>query len=702
MKIGSRPPPGDDVTTVPPPLDEAPPAGRFCDLVLTGGVASGVVYPWAVVELARAFHFRSIGGSSVGALAASLAAAAEYGRRNGYQNAFEPLRRTPEQLAEVLPDGRTRMLSLFQPLPQGQRLLDLVVTALGASKGGAEVNGGTLRAVLGRLRSAYRLEWHRGAIRGGVFAVLLSLTVALIGWLPGFLLAPRVAIWTWLDEGALQLGNLVGGLFTALFAGLVVVLAGALVGAFAGLVRGVRADLRAGLLEHNFGLCAGASADQDPERVRERPGLTDWLHEGIQRSAGLTLEDPPLTFRDLWLAPMEPGSMQRGTAEPTKRAIDLQMITSNVTHMRPYCLPLTDRSSKLYFRPDELRPYFPPSVIAALMKHCIAYSQARSGEPPTSRGEGLYELPEADLPIVVAARLSLSFPLLFCAVPLHAVDFERPQKARDFCRCWFSDGGLCSNFPIHLFDAAVPRHPTFGMWLDQRGPYFEREAVWLPEDYIQGCGDAWQRFDKDDPASTTVDGSKPGPWRRMARFLIAAGVTAKDWGDRTALRMPQTRHRVARLFLVAGEGELNIAMGREVILKMAREYGTRTGRLFVRRYAAAPGAGPTPDWDRQRWVRLRVLVPALQRLLQGFKAAALGTARATPLAMLIQRGTQEELLEIDGNLKNPVLSPGDAKAWQRLLSAVEDFEAALKDPGLATPISRAAEPRPELRIRPPL
>ena len=35
--------------------------------------------------------------------------------------------------------------------------------------------------------------------------------------------------------------------------------------------------------------------------------MTEWLHEGIQRSAGLATDDPPLTFRDLWTAPLHPG-----------------------------------------------------------------------------------------------------------------------------------------------------------------------------------------------------------------------------------------------------------------------------------------------------------------------------------------------------------------------------------------------------------
>jgi hypothetical protein len=36
-------------------------ADRFCDLVMKGGVTSGVVYPPAIFELAQHYHFRSIG-----------------------------------------------------------------------------------------------------------------------------------------------------------------------------------------------------------------------------------------------------------------------------------------------------------------------------------------------------------------------------------------------------------------------------------------------------------------------------------------------------------------------------------------------------------------------------------------------------------------------------------------------------------------
>jgi predicted acylesterase/phospholipase RssA len=40
---------------------------------------------------------------------------------------------------------------------------------------------------------------------------------------------------------------------------------------------------------------------------------------------------------------------------------------------------------------------------------------------------------------------------------------------------WFSDGGIASNFPIHFFDAWLPRRPTFGVNL-----------VSLPDEQIEG------------------------------------------------------------------------------------------------------------------------------------------------------------------------------------------------------------------------
>ena len=56
------------------------------DLVMKGGITSGVVYPKAVVRVARDYRIHNIGGTSVGAIAAALTASAEYWRRTQPDN----------------------------------------------------------------------------------------------------------------------------------------------------------------------------------------------------------------------------------------------------------------------------------------------------------------------------------------------------------------------------------------------------------------------------------------------------------------------------------------------------------------------------------------------------------------------------------------------------------------------------------------
>ncbi|MNJ28190.1 hypothetical protein D3C77_227190 [compost metagenome] len=63
-----------DETTVPleTPLSESTLSHSAypteCDLIMKGGITSGVVYPLAIVEIAKAFRLRSIGGTSAGAM----------------------------------------------------------------------------------------------------------------------------------------------------------------------------------------------------------------------------------------------------------------------------------------------------------------------------------------------------------------------------------------------------------------------------------------------------------------------------------------------------------------------------------------------------------------------------------------------------------------------------------------------------------
>ena len=53
---------------------------KFCDIVMKGGITSGIVYPTAVAKLAAHWSFKNIGGTSAGAIAAAATAAAQYGK----------------------------------------------------------------------------------------------------------------------------------------------------------------------------------------------------------------------------------------------------------------------------------------------------------------------------------------------------------------------------------------------------------------------------------------------------------------------------------------------------------------------------------------------------------------------------------------------------------------------------------------------
>src|ERR671930_2470083 len=55
---------------------------KQCDLVMKGGITSGVVYPRAISRIARDYRLVNVGGASAGAIAAVVAAACEY-RRHG-------------------------------------------------------------------------------------------------------------------------------------------------------------------------------------------------------------------------------------------------------------------------------------------------------------------------------------------------------------------------------------------------------------------------------------------------------------------------------------------------------------------------------------------------------------------------------------------------------------------------------------------
>src|SRR5262245_13080973 len=99
---------------------------------MKGGITSGVIYPGLIARLSETYRFRSIGGTSAGAIAAAAAAAGELGgHARANPDAFKGLEQLPEELGEPVP-GRSAsfLLTLFQPQTNLKRHFRLLLAAL--------------------------------------------------------------------------------------------------------------------------------------------------------------------------------------------------------------------------------------------------------------------------------------------------------------------------------------------------------------------------------------------------------------------------------------------------------------------------------------------------------------------------------------------------------------------------------------------
>jgi predicted acylesterase/phospholipase RssA len=540
-------PPGD-----PRSYDYAHPT-RTCDVVMKGGITSGVVYPHALCELAVTYRFASVGGTSAGAIAAAGAAAAEHGRDRG---GFEKLAALPSWIGEG-----ENLLRLFRPQPVTRPFFRLVTAGMGRTGPGKAMR------ILGAALASFPLT-------------------AIAGLVPGVALA---ALAVWAGSGALAVCAAVAGILLA-----VVALALALAAR-------VALGLPRALGRNGFGLCSGLSAEGAD------PALTPWLADLLDELAAKD-SDGPLTFGDL-----------------RARGIDLQVVTTNITHRRPHRMPW--RSRELLFDPAELRRLFPERIVAWMEAHPPAAGTGRAAERMRRRLEALAPLrpfPDAnDLPVVVAARMSLSFPLLIGAVPLHALDLTS-RATRDALAavedgrpppqplvaevCWFSDGGIASNFPVHFFDTPLPMRPTFAIDLDGFHPDHPRRAdeaanVYLPSSNAGGLLDTWHRIEPE-----------PGI-RSLTGFVSGIVRTMQNHVDATLTHQPGYRDRIVHVHTAPDEGGMNLAMPPELIEALTRR-GQAAGRALVERFAETPGTTHGLSWDNHRWVRYRSTLAALAEQLE--------------------------------------------------------------------------------------
>src|SRR4030095_7532488 len=101
-------------------------ATRKCDIVMKGGITSGIVYPRAVTRLARDYRFQCIGGTSGGESTAAGRADAEYTRSRG-KIVFDKLNDIPQWLGDSSFGGKSNLLNLFRPQPQAKGLFRIAL-----------------------------------------------------------------------------------------------------------------------------------------------------------------------------------------------------------------------------------------------------------------------------------------------------------------------------------------------------------------------------------------------------------------------------------------------------------------------------------------------------------------------------------------------------------------------------------------------
>lgn len=583
-----------------------------CDLVMKGGITSGIVYPPLVYKLHEDnYRFRYIGGTSAGAIAAAVAAAAEYGRESG---GFEKL----EEVKKKLGTG-TFLRDLFQPSKETRPLYNLLLGSTETVKGKKRLQ--RLRAPLQRLGPGSFLLLTLMALIGmGVGALLGFGLASLFGWLGGGYW------WVIVVLPLAIIGAVVGELIALLIS---------LYRQFKILTRKVPSNF--------FGICTGLKDDSMPQ---DKEVLTNWLNDRINDLAGITDPKKPLTFGML---KKKKFARQREGDD----GIKLLMVTCNLSQNQPYVLPFKDHL--LIGTKRDFEKFFPTDVVTYLMNNA-AKREAYEFSPELK--DKYFFLPEPDdLPVVVATRLSLSFPLLLCALPLYTIIPNKVEEAKqaqtvelsrsDLKLNWFSDGGIASNFPIQFFDGGLPTRPTFGVNLVSLPEESFEEESFIDETFgiernkklkrevnspianpvssnmmeVTGYGVESQTSDDticnaiylpkaDAPLYTewvpmTKKSKRSGKVSRsLFKFLWSIFTTAQNYRDNMQAMLPSYRERIVQIRLSDEEGGLNLAMAEQTINDVM-EKGRSAGELLT-----------DFDFEVHKWVRFQILMSQMETYLK--------------------------------------------------------------------------------------
>jgi hypothetical protein len=193
---------------------------------------------------------------------------------------------------------------------------------------------------------------------------------------------------------------------------------------------------------------------------------------------------------------------------------------------------------------------------------------------------------------------------------LHAVDYAAPgitSANPKFGVNWWSDGGICSNLPVHFFDSPLPSRPTFAVDLAQVGQVKDEdcENSYLP---VYNGGGTRRRW-------TTWGTSGIGATAAFGKSIVDS---ARSWVDEAHLTMPGYRDRIVTIFHDKREGGMNLTMAPETVERLAARGRYAAGKLVERFAGPAPGIEPADGWENQRWIRLRTAGAGLEEWLAGF------------------------------------------------------------------------------------
>jgi hypothetical protein len=343
-----------------------------------------------------------------------------------------------------------------------------------------------------------------------------------------------------------------------------------------------------------------------------------------------------LTFGKLWSL----GLLQEPSAlEP--RAIDLVLVCSDLNRVQSTSFPFLFDNQRLFYDPAEWARLFPESVLQALDAN--AWAVASNTEIPDDLGYGRDEVETAVARLGdLGQRLRL---LRWVGQP------EVPEERTPFLsRVYLSDGGITSNFPIHLFDAVVPSRPTFAINLlypdDDLSieEYGVLDSAAMRGKAVPGnvrtlggtradtgslqLTDLIMPFADGDRVAFYKEPTAGTPLAQLAGLGLRVVETARTWGDVSLYNQVGMRDRIIHVRLAGNEGGFNLSMPAQNITALS-DKGTFAGSVLACRFRRDKPVDPLDDpadprftltWDNHRRIRVEGLLAAQDLLAGRFNA----------------------------------------------------------------------------------